>query len=156
MNGSTATQLTKFDIKTIWSSLICSCLWHARMQHNHNCLAGVEGKEGNQCYCGHHIGQPGTRLEPASSHCDVPCSGDQNVTCGGDWAVDIFNITCAHPLPPDPFAPPPTPPVPSPPSPPVRDWRYALHCDSASMQAHLRPLKTPFDCESMCFVAVLC
>lgn len=129
----------------IWSSR-CTQMY-AWMQHNHNCLAGVEGK-GNQCYCGHHIRDPGARLEPASSHCDVPCSGDRKANCGGNWAVDIFNITCAHPLPPNPLAPPAKPPTPAPPEPPVRDWRFALHCNSASMRAHLRPLEeSSFDCK---------
>ena len=120
-------------------ALACAYWCGANPPHNHNCLAGVEGR-GNQCYCGHHIADKGAVLPP--SRCNHTCSGNAGELCGGDWAVDIFNITCAHPLPPDPFAPPVPPP---PPQPPVREWRYALQCDAKAMQVHERPPISPFD-----------
>jgi hypothetical protein len=102
-----------------------------------SCLAGVEGRYGNQCMCGHEISRPSEVL--GAQECAVPCSGDGKETCGGDWHVDIFNVTCTG-LPP---APPPTPaPAPRPPRSSTPEWRYALDCDASSMSVTSTALKS--------------
>jgi hypothetical protein len=80
-------------------------------------LAGVEGKKGNQCYCGEIIEYP---EEKATGSCNIPCAANKKETCGGDWAVTIFNYTCAvAPTPPPTLPPPPPPTPPTPPPSPV-------------------------------------
>lgn len=122
-------------------ALACAHWCTAHGPHNHSCLAGVEGKKGNQCSCGRGIARQLERL-PAKTRCRVACSGDHQEMCGGDWAIDIYNITCAHPLPPNPFGP--GRPVRPPPSPPP-EWRYALDCDASKMEAVIEAPKSPFD-----------
>lgn len=48
--------------------------------------AGV--KEGNQCWCSSFIGG-----ESASDQnkCDMPCSGDEEETCGGEDYMNVFD-----------------------------------------------------------------
>lgn len=49
--------------------------------------AGVE--YGEECYCGNSI--PATIAYSASS-CSMACKGDSTETCGGDWALDLYEL----------------------------------------------------------------
>ena len=64
-------------------------------------LGGVEN--GNECYCGNNfnIDSPSK-----SSDCNVACSGQENQTCGGYWALEVFDVRCSGAPVPKPVAPP--------------------------------------------------
>ena len=50
---------------------------------------GVES--GHECFCGHDLRGMHLR-EIDSSNCNVACAGDKSVTCGGENAVEVFEI----------------------------------------------------------------
>ena len=55
-------------------------------QKNQFDFAGV--KSSNKCYCGKNA--PNT--QPISNReCSMPCSGNKDQKCGGDWAVKVFS-----------------------------------------------------------------
>lgn len=55
--------------------------------------AGV--KEGNQCWCGSFVGGQTSRNQ---TDCNLPCSGDKNVKCGGKGRINVFEpVTDAAP-----------------------------------------------------------
>ena len=47
--------------------------------------AGVEYS--NECHCG--TGLAGTPESAPVSECDLPCSGDEDLACGGSWRVQV-------------------------------------------------------------------
>jgi glucan endo-1,3-alpha-glucosidase len=49
-------------------------------------FAGVE--YGNECHCGSSIPSTLTSTE----WCNVPCDGDKSETCGGGWALDLYEL----------------------------------------------------------------
>ena len=51
-------------------------------------LAGAEA--GVQCFCGNSI-NPSLRVPQVT--CNVPCSGEANVTCGASYKLDVYNTT---------------------------------------------------------------
>lgn len=57
-------------------------------------LAGVEF--GHECFCADSIGSSGT---PATSGCDMPCTGAGNEICGGADRLNIYKYTGASVLP---------------------------------------------------------
>jgi pre-mRNA-splicing factor SYF2/beta-D-xylosidase 4 len=63
-------------------------------------LAGVEN--GEECYCGDKF-----NMKPTSSTgCTVACNGRQNETCGGYWALEVFDVKCSGAPVPVPVPPP--------------------------------------------------
>jgi len=48
--------------------------------------AGVEG--GDECYCGSTFREPPQALDP--SECNFPCQGAPGVTCGGNFAIQLY------------------------------------------------------------------
>ena len=48
-------------------------------------IAGLE--YGGECYCGNKFEQGGGTC---TSGCSLPCIGDQNQTCGGDWVMNVY------------------------------------------------------------------
>ena len=52
-------------------------------------VAGV--KNGNECFCGKKL-PPTKYLAASPRECNVPCSGNQNVTCGGIKTAEIFKF----------------------------------------------------------------
>ncbi|XP_078697583.1 uncharacterized protein LOC144925470 [Branchiostoma floridae x Branchiostoma belcheri] len=57
-------------------------------------LAGVEG--GVQCFCGTSTLFVDLGSETPSDGCTVPCSGNSEVRCGGEWAIDIYQVSAPH------------------------------------------------------------
>lgn len=53
-------------------------------------LAGTE--DGSECYCGNklNIDKP-----EVSTHCESQCNGNTFQSCGGDWAISIFEVKCS-------------------------------------------------------------
>ncbi|TCD64929.1 hypothetical protein EIP91_003426 [Steccherinum ochraceum] len=51
--------------------------------------AGVEG--GDECYCGTEFRSTPQALDP--SLCTFPCQGAIGVTCGGDFAIELFELS---------------------------------------------------------------
>eukprot|EP00058_Branchiostoma_floridae_P015737 XP_002601225.1 hypothetical protein BRAFLDRAFT_95004 [Branchiostoma floridae] len=54
-------------------------------------LAGVEG--GEECYCGTSTHFVDLNSETPSGGCTMPCSGNSEETCGGGWAIDIYQVS---------------------------------------------------------------
>lgn len=52
---------------------------------------------GTQCLCGNDI-IPGRAFPITSSRCQVPCSGNYSLTCGGLGTLDIYQFPPAPPL----------------------------------------------------------
>ncbi|KAH8090992.1 hypothetical protein BXZ70DRAFT_899029 [Cristinia sonorae] len=50
--------------------------------------AGVEG--GDECYCGTEFRDTPQSLDPAE--CDLPCQGAPGVTCGGNFAIQLYTL----------------------------------------------------------------
>jgi len=48
--------------------------------------AGVEG--GDECYCGSEFRESPQALDP--SECNLPCQGAPGVTCGGNFAIQLY------------------------------------------------------------------
>lgn len=51
-------------------------------------LAGVEG--GDECYCGTEFREPPVPLD--GEQCDLPCQGAIGVTCGGNFAIQLYKL----------------------------------------------------------------
>ncbi|TCD62189.1 hypothetical protein EIP91_007247 [Steccherinum ochraceum] len=51
--------------------------------------AGVEG--GDECYCGTEIRAAPQALDP--SQCNLPCQGAIGVKCGGDFAIQLYELS---------------------------------------------------------------
>ena len=54
-------------------------------------FAGVEF--GDECYCGNSI--PGN-VTYSDDACNVVCSGDSSETCGGSWALDLYELVSSN------------------------------------------------------------
>jgi hypothetical protein len=52
---------------------------------NSSGLAGVQ--YGSYCFCGNSYGRYGKAPE---SECNMPCSGDPNIKCGGTWRNSVY------------------------------------------------------------------
>lgn len=46
----------------------------------------------SQCYCGNTL-QPGTTIEADNSNCTMPCKGNANEYCGGDWHMNLYGLS---------------------------------------------------------------
>ncbi len=68
--------------------------------------AGVQ--YGNQCFCGNSYGRYGKLSE---SSCNMTCSGDSGLVCGGTWANTLYKTASRRDVPPMVAPPPPPPPV---------------------------------------------
>ncbi|RPD67482.1 WSC-domain-containing protein [Lentinus tigrinus ALCF2SS1-6] len=53
--------------------------------------AGVEYS--NECHCGIGLQPLGPPPQAPVSECDLPCSGDPNLACGGSWRIQIYLCT---------------------------------------------------------------
>merc|ERR1712178_24478 len=42
----------------------------------------------NECFCDNNYGAYGQ-----ATNCDMPCTGDENIMCGGEWANSVYVIT---------------------------------------------------------------
>ena len=49
-------------------------------------LAGVQAGEG--CWCGD---TPPVAEVTEEKECDIPCQGDESITCGGHWRMNVFS-----------------------------------------------------------------
>ncbi|HVF64470.1 MAG TPA: WSC domain-containing protein, partial [Casimicrobiaceae bacterium] len=72
--------------------------------------AGVQ--YGESCLCGNRYGKYG-----AANNCNVPCTGDRNQTCGGNYANSVYatGVTITTLIPPPTAIPPTAKPAPAPP-----------------------------------------
>ncbi|CAG2119881.1 unnamed protein product [Medioppia subpectinata] len=48
--------------------------------------AGLEFS--NECFCGHELSAG--RHQLLANHCNMSCSGDHNLSCGGYYAIDVY------------------------------------------------------------------
>ena len=53
-------------------------------------LAGVESS--SECYCGNSLPASAARAPP--SDCSNPCQGASNETCGGNWKLEVYPVSC--------------------------------------------------------------
>ena len=53
-------------------------------------LAGTE--DGSECYCGDKLNIDKPKV---STHCESKCNGNTSQSCGGDWAISIFEVKCS-------------------------------------------------------------
>lgn len=51
--------------------------------------AGVE--DGQECWCG----RSATLTHGTSSGCTMACNGNSALTCGGNWAIDLYELSSA-------------------------------------------------------------
>lgn len=56
--------------------------------------AGVEYT--NECHCG--TGLKGTPTAAPTSECDMPCSGDPDLSCGGAFRIQVYHSHDLSPL----------------------------------------------------------
>ena len=52
-------------------------------------FAGTE--YGQECYCGSTLSNGAASI--ASNNCNSPCAGNSGLTCGGSWAINIYQFT---------------------------------------------------------------
>ena len=53
-------------------------------------LAGTEA--GGECYCGDKLNVDKPKV---STHCDSKCNANTSQSCGGNWAISIFEVKCS-------------------------------------------------------------
>ncbi len=51
--------------------------------------AGVE--YGDECHCGRGLAGGLVPVVAPSLDCDIPCAGNEGMTCGGSWRIQIYN-----------------------------------------------------------------
>ena len=57
-------------------------------------------ESGKSCWCSSRPLNDNSTACPqidASERCNTPCNGNSNQTCGGDWAIEVFEIDCDDP-----------------------------------------------------------
>jgi Leucine-rich repeat (LRR) protein len=68
-------------------------MWSDAQMTTEKCLQHCESRGyayagtqyGSECFCGNNYGKYGT-----ASNCNMPCKGNANQTCGGDWANSVY------------------------------------------------------------------
>lgn len=53
-------------------------------------MAGME--YGRECYCADSFQNDGGKPLD-NSKCSMPCTGQKDTTCGGDWALNVYTTT---------------------------------------------------------------
>ena len=53
-------------------------------------LAGTEA--GGECYCGDKLNVDKPKV---STHCESKCNANTSQSCGGNWAISIFEVKCS-------------------------------------------------------------
>jgi hypothetical protein len=59
----------------------------------HYSMAGLQS--GRDCYCG-GAGVLGIYHYGEATTCDLPCSGDPSIMCGGLWAMSVYSCGEKH------------------------------------------------------------
>ena len=57
-----------------------------------HCVMRGKSATGAECYCGNKFNVP----QPAKSNgCNMACSGKTDETCGGNYAINVYEFTCS-------------------------------------------------------------